>query len=469
MENKYIIKNSFKSFFKDNNQDNTFIIHNNIVYYGKLNGNKIRIYRGGALGDDLPSKYDNFLILVLKNKINEFKKTDTASGLEIMVIKDKNILNKINKDNIKSFYYKGEYYELPFFVDQIKLRYKTKNFESEELANIHYTPEKKTGLKGVGFANMGNTCYQNGLLQVLYHTPLLRRKLIKLYYELENINGTKHKFNWITKGVKPAKLFDTNIVDLTYRLGNYFSDISKHIKKMSTHTKITGAKDYLSQCPYVPVKYHIFTKGTGQEDASEYFNFLFAYIIDVNIGIINLFSYSWDTVTKNTESDLTHVFEQAISHTKPILELDIIEKNEKISMHDLITNFFSEEQISGYGYPTNKSIKIDAIKYNDIKTFTASTYLMIYIKRFIQYPTKKKINRPIQIHDHIIINKQKYILYGVIIHVGVVEGGHYYCHIKHIGSPAPKVWITYDDASEPHEINDINDLQNGYFYFYYKE
>lgn len=91
-------------------------------------------------------------------------------------------------------------------------------------------------------------------------------------------------------------------------------------------------------------------------------------------------------------------------------------------------------------------------------------YLMIHLKKFVQKEGElKKLNEKVKYDEEIDIteycvskeHKLIYELYGVICHIGTLNSGHYYCHVK-----VNNEWKSFNDhrVSDCKEIIDKNAL-----------
>ena len=168
---------------------------------------------------------------------------------------------------------------------------------------------------------------------------------------------------------------------------------------------------------------------------------------------------------------------------KTIKNETLIKKNNNIKLYDVLDLFNKEEKLEedNLWYCNKCKIHIAAIK--KINIYKPPNYLIIHFKRFkiksnnafMSIFKNKKITTfidyPIDnfdMRDYVLDEENKdsaiYELYGIIIHKGGLNGGHYFSYCKNNGK-----WFEYDDEN----INVLkeNELKNkdAYVLFYKKK
>jgi len=273
--------------------------------------------------------------------------------------------------------------------------------------------------KITGLQNMGNTCFINSALQVLFNCP----KLVHIIINGDNENLTKYK-----------QTFEDYFRETTNTLGPYI--LYKRYQKINSN--------YL---------------GISQEDAHEYLTFIIDDIDELgkDIDVKNLFKISLISKVNCEECDN---FSQVIISEK-ILSLSI---DNCQSLDDCFKKLYKKESLDDDNkwfcdkcnkkVCSNKKIYIDKI----------SKYFIICLNRFIFennniIKNKNNITFPKNIFN-------KYELRGIIYHMGSINGGHYICSITRDGNN----WFLIDDTNiidtTYEKLEQLNN--NAYILLYHK-
>ena len=189
-------------------------------------------------------------------------------------------------------------------------------------------------------------------------------------------------------------------------------------------------------------------KTNNEKKYIQYLNSIFkndySIINDLFNGIIELTIVSKDKKRKlSTTYDIFNC-----------MSLGLDKKNTTINQ--LIQNYFNAELLDGDNMWYNDKIKQKEEVYRCINLKRLPKILCIHLKRFtnnlrkirqnIEFDTKLKLNE-------YFINKKynkdlTYELYGLVMHTGSLNGGHYYVIIK---NPNNK-WYNYNDTN----VNEVN-------------
>jgi ubiquitin C-terminal hydrolase len=289
-----------------------------------------------------------------------------------------------------------------------------------------------------GLNNLGNTCFFNSTLQLLFHCTVLNKLLIS-----NNFNG---------KIINEYKNF----------INDYVS------KNNSVITPISIVRS---------ISHNLGRNKSSQEDAEQYLN----YIIDCLIEELNIFIKENDMTNckisnKNItlESLINNLF--TIKTRKTIIcpycdhksitnEKDnklYISIKDNMLLDDLIFHNMNEKLDNDNKYKCENCNQYGCAMINK-EIIDYPKYLILTLKRYTN--TNNKINLPIKMNYKLDINGLNYELRGFIYHSGITNGGHYVYYGKR-----NDVWYLFNDS----QLNMINqsELDNiikyGYVYLYSK-
>ena len=282
-----------------------------------------------------------------------------------------------------------------------------------------------------GLNNLGNTCFFNSVLQLLYQCTVLNKLVI-----INNIDGSLIKYYRDFLISYSSKSNPSDIL-------NYVSNILGRI-------------------------------GYSQEDAEQYLNYIIDSIIDELNTYIKLNSLeNLKLIDKNITLKTLIDYLFTIHITKNIICPNcnyISESNDNINklylsvnydnLNDMLNEYLNEVLDDNNKYKCEKCKKyINAIIKR--KIIKLPKYLIITLKRYSN--KNNKINKNINISKNFKFNNKYYELRGIIYHSGSTNGGHYVYFGKKNND-----WFLYNDSSvkkiDEEQIDNI--IKIGYIYLY---
>ena len=293
----------------------------------------------------------------------------------------------------------------------------------------------------IGLNNLGNTCFFNSVLQLLYQCTVLNKLIIT-----NDING--------------------KIID---EYSNYLKSYINTTYSFSPTSIISCVGNILGR------------RGYQQEDAEQYLNFMIDAIIDElkswskvsnldntiitnDITVANLIDSLFTIKIKKTIccAICSHRSETSDDINKLYLSIDHSDK--ELSFDALLQKYLFETLDSDNQYRCEKCNNLSnaSISRQIIKL---PKYLIIVLKRYTNY--NRKINLDIDMPYHFDALEKKYYMRGYIYHSGSTNGGHY-VYYGNRGSKDINKWFIYNDSS----VNEIDSStlhqtsSNAYVYLY---
>ena len=289
-----------------------------------------------------------------------------------------------------------------------------------------------------GLNNLGNTCFFNSTLQLLFQCTILNKLLIsnnfkgRIINEYVNfINEYAAKNNSIINPISIVKLISNDL----------------------------GRNNH------------------AQEDAEQYLNYIIDCLIDeLKIYIIHNNINNYKIVNKNItlESLIDNIFtikfkkkiicplcnHQSITNEKDN-KLYLSIKNNYI-IEDLIYNYMNEILDNENKYKCDKCNQYGCATINR-EIIELPKYLIITLKRYTN--TNNKIDSPVKINQNINVSGSNYNLRGFIYHSGITNGGHYVYYGRR-----NNIWYLFNDShvSIIDQSNIDHTIDYGYVYLYSK-
>lgn len=270
----------------------------------------------------------------------------------------------------------------------------------------------------VGFKNMGNTCYFNSALQLLFNCNFFTKLILKNNFDnnfLKGYNQTlKDYFSLTTKTLGPRII--KSFINNEYSQFNNFDQCDSHevlvclfdlLEKNINSLDNNLLKDYKNK---------------------DLFKKLFYNQISSNI-----------ECQESNENFIKHEYDIFLSLPIP--------NKENLNLEDCFNEYFKKEKLDNDNKYFNEKLNkyVSATKQLDITN--SSKYLFIILKRFNNL--NQKININIDFNYNYIINNFNYKLIGFIVQIGFANGGHYISVINRNN----KWYICNDD-----KINEVNNI-----------
>lgn len=286
--------------------------------------------------------------------------------------------------------------------------------------------------KVVGLKNMGNTCYFNSALQLMFNCDFFTKLILKNNFDNNFLKGYKQTltdyFSLSTNTLGPRII--KSYLNKNYSQFNNFEQCDSHevmvclfdlLEKNIKCLEDTLLKDYNNNDLFKKLFYNQISSNIECELTNENF--------------------------KKYESDI-------------FLSLPIPNK-ENLNLKDCFNEFFKKEKLNDDNKYFNEKINqyVDATKQLNI--INSPKYLFIILKRFNNL--EQKININIDFNFNYKINNINYKLIGFIVQIGNLNGGHYISCINRNNK-----WFMCDDDRIT-ELNNISSfLERSYILLFTK-
>lgn len=363
---------------------------------------------------------------------------------------------------------------------------------SEMKTNTTKHPINKSRL-----SNLGNTCYQNAVLHPLLHTPGGFLEFIMSGYYLDSL-----------KEYEEDEVYKTLIFQF-HRILNSIYKSNKAELNINTWKKLVGEKN-------------CFFAGFDQQDSQEFLSYIidkFTEEVGIKIDvlptkkidisdmslsskILNIKADSyWEAYHKKKYSLMVPFFSglfrtklvyndsNAITTTFApfvVLPLSIPKDSLDISLNDCLDLLVKSEDLDkdnlikgSLSYGETFCCKRETIwklpKYLifQIKRFKYNDYGQISMKdsREVKYPEELDMSEYIDESSKYSKLNNKYKLYGVTLHYGMMRNGfsagHYVAYVK---NRTNGIWYLYNDDDIPKRMKKENLVnENAYLLYYYRD
>jgi len=318
----------------------------------------------------------------------------------------------------------------------------------------------------VGLENIGNSCYMNSALQMLYSINEYRDLIFNTKFTNDTIDILKQifiliKFNNSTNYIKKHELINL--------YGNLYKEIYQKIfgiDKIFHGGKLEQKKPNIVQ--KINKKNSVFG---SQQDSHELLTYIIANTFDSNNFDTNFFSFELIDGKYCSKNGSVNDLETQ-SDKVNFLELPVLLEDRTIignSISELIKNFITNEKlgVEEQIHRCSDNGK-DSYKKLDIKIPEENKYLFIQLKRLLKnfkLGIELYFDGNINIDYQLYIDGNRYDLIGVILRSGSYRSGHYiYTTIKN-----GKIHKVYDDESVFDNLRDWNKLEKHAYVLLYRK
>lgn len=293
-----------------------------------------------------------------------------------------------------------------------------------------------------GLNNLGNTCFFNSILQLLYQCTVFNKLIL-------------------------SNRFDELLI-------NIYSDFLRAYASSAKTFSPVNIVNYVSHA--------LGRSGARQEDAEQYLNYIIdnmidelkiwtkknnmehTHIIDKNILLTDLINNLF-TIKMKKHIICPHCNNQSISNddnNKLYLSIDGADNDQ--NLNNLLSKYLIETLDDENKWNCAKCNKdVNAIIKREI--IKLPKYLIIVLKRYTN--NNQKINTKIMMTTEFIFNKRIYYLRGFIHHSGSTNGGHY-TYYGNKGDINDTKWYIYNDSSVCEISEEVlyEYIKQGYVYLY---
>lgn len=303
-----------------------------------------------------------------------------------------------------------------------------------------------------GLLNIGNTCYANSALQMLFSIPELRN------YLLDDNNWEEQLKNICLKNNCQTEEDVLNTIKKYYSIILYkFLNNNGDVKNPYV---IFGLMDYRNK------KIH-FNVGE-QNDSQEFLSVILDNLNEEFYKLKKEMNLSENEINMDCKSIVTDLLNVEYSVNLKYLNNNVNEiikqntlflilhlKPEFKTIQDSIDDVIKTEKVDGFYEKVENKTKIE----KTVNISQTSDYLLCHIVRFKN--NREKNNQPLQILNDIKINDNVYEVMSIISHSGGINGGHYINYSNRKGE-----WLLFNDSnvSVVNKESVLNSCSNGSAY-----
>lgn len=368
-----------------------------------------------------------------QNKIEEFFTTTENKDKVNSPLKVNSFAQKMIKDNLFKKHENKEIKVTPLMESSLSSRISSCSqpltIKPNDLVTkphfSHQSEPEKVPYRGI--SNQGATCYMNSMLQALFHLPAFRRLIYMVDPSISNENEEKNIQYQLQKLFASLQLSTGNACStrgLTKSFG--WSDIDAFMQhdvqefcrvildnletKIDKQPELKGSiqnlfrgqiRSYI-RCAKVPYK----------SERDEYF-----YDLSLNV---------------KGCSDLNQSFAKYIEREK------LFGKNQYDTGDP---RYGKQDAIMG-----NEFVEFPPILHLHLRRFEFNGYQMSKINSRFEFPFEIDLGQYMS-QDAKNRSKQVYQLFGVLVHIGSAQSGHYYAYLR----PNPdNNWYEFNDSSVTH-------------------
>jgi ubiquitin C-terminal hydrolase len=308
-----------------------------------------------------------------------------------------------------------------------------------------------------GLANLGNTCYLNSFIQCLSHT-----------YEFNDYldNYTENKNNILLNEWNGLRKIMWH-KDCTISPKRFVIFLQRVAKKNNKTIFTNFVQNDVSELMYFI--FDVFHNYLKQE-----YHYKMKQTTKVERYKKKLYSKEFSIITKLFQGiQITRIRDMdgnTLSETpEPFMILPLSIKEQSCKIQTCIEEYCEYELLYGenqYALTNSSDIKIDACK--DIYFYETPPVLIISLKRFNNKIRKNKnvviLEEYINLDKLCSSNNNNYELYGINLHTGNVDSGHYMAAVKN------ECWYLFDDMCVSKiKFSELKTNYQAYCLFYRKK
>jgi len=293
--------------------------------------------------------------------------------------------------------------------------------------------------------NLGNTCYLNSTLQILFNYKIFNNIIIASNNNIQDKLLSYEYYKLISNNnnlINPEQIYN-KILKLNNNLKKYYQEDAEELLT------------YIINRLYKELQNIVFSIKNTQKKKSikQLFNYIFRIEIDSIIKCL-------ECTKQSHNNEIMNILNLPINNNTLNILLDDFFKNELLINDNKYECNFCKKKVNAV-----KNLNINKLPY----------YLLLSLKRFNMYYKNnilinekilKKVNIPL-ILKHQKLNNITYTLKSIIIHIGNSKDNGHYINISNKNNK----WYLFNDSNEIIELNNedlIKYINIGYIYLYEK-